>query len=125
MLIVSAFPIVNQLRNTMEKLTCRMHDDVSLELSDVLNYMRKFVDWYFFQVPTYGFGIAVSGGRDNPHFANGDPAIVVSDVLKQGPAEGKLLWVYCSCFVAIIDKIRFDVDQFELRLIESKFWLDQ
>ncbi|XP_067132749.1 tight junction protein ZO-1-like [Centruroides vittatus] len=42
------------------------------------------------RVPGYGFGIAVSGGRDNPHFANGDPAIAVSDVLKAGPAEGKL-----------------------------------
>lgn len=43
------------------------------------------------RVPGYGFGIAVSGGRDNPHFANGDPAIAISDVLKSGPAEGKLL----------------------------------
>ncbi|XP_064644896.1 tight junction protein ZO-1-like isoform X2 [Lineus longissimus] len=38
----------------------------------------------------YGFGIAVSGGRDNPHFASGDPSIAVSDVLKAGPAEGRL-----------------------------------
>lgn len=38
----------------------------------------------------YGFGIAVSGGRDNPHFANGDPSIAVSDVLKGGPAEERL-----------------------------------
>ncbi|CAH1790048.1 unnamed protein product [Owenia fusiformis] len=43
------------------------------------------------RVPSFGFGIAVSGGRDNPHFANGDPAIAISDVLKRGPAEGKLL----------------------------------
>lgn len=42
------------------------------------------------QVPGYGFGIAVSGGRDNPHFTNGDPSIAISDVLKAGPAEGKL-----------------------------------
>ncbi|XP_013406126.2 tight junction protein ZO-1-like isoform X4 [Lingula anatina] len=42
------------------------------------------------RVPGFGFGIAVSGGRDNPHFANGDPAIAISDVLKAGPAEGKL-----------------------------------
>ncbi|XP_050526254.1 tight junction protein ZO-1 isoform X2 [Daktulosphaira vitifoliae] len=52
--------------------------------------------WEFHQVtlnrvPGYGFGIAVSGGRDNPHFANGDPSIAVSDVLKSGPAEGKLM----------------------------------
>merc|ERR1719266_2915696 len=43
------------------------------------------------RVPGYGFGIAVSGGRDNPHFTNGDPSIAISDVLKAGPAEGKLL----------------------------------
>ncbi|XP_044740430.1 tight junction protein ZO-1 isoform X5 [Chrysoperla carnea] len=39
------------------------------------------------RVPGYGFGIAVSGGRDNPHFSSGDPSIAVSDVLTQGPAE--------------------------------------
>ncbi|VEN41951.1 unnamed protein product [Callosobruchus maculatus] len=39
------------------------------------------------RVPGYGFGIAVSGGRDNPHFASGDPSIAVSDVLAAGPAE--------------------------------------
>ncbi|OQV26205.1 Tight junction protein ZO-1 [Hypsibius exemplaris] len=42
------------------------------------------------KLPPYGFGIAVSGGRDNPHFENGDPSIAVSDVLKAGPAEGRL-----------------------------------
>lgn len=48
------------------------------------------------RVPGYGFGIAVSGGRDNPHFANGDPSIAVSDVLKGGPAEERLQYVnYC------------------------------
>ena len=42
------------------------------------------------RVPGYGFGIAVSGGRDNPHFMHGDPSIAISDVLKAGPAENKL-----------------------------------
>ncbi|KAH7945154.1 hypothetical protein HPB49_007184 [Dermacentor silvarum] len=42
------------------------------------------------RVPGYGFGIAVSGGRDNPHFTSGEPSIVISDVLRAGPAEGKL-----------------------------------
>ena len=45
---------------------------------------------FVIQVPGFGFGIAVSGGRDNPHFANGDPSIAISDVLKAGPAEGRL-----------------------------------
>lgn len=42
------------------------------------------------RVPGYGFGIAISGGRDNPHFVHGDTSIAVSDVLKAGPAEGRL-----------------------------------
>lgn len=45
------------------------------------------------RVPGYGFGIAVSGGRDNPHFASGDPSIAVSDVLASGPAERLLQYV--------------------------------
>lgn len=44
-------------------------------------------------MPGYGFGIAVSGGRDNPHFKNGDPSVAVSDVLPAGPAWGQLLSV--------------------------------
>ncbi|XP_073428345.1 tight junction protein 2-like isoform X2 [Dendrobates tinctorius] len=40
--------------------------------------------------PKKGFGIAVSGGRDNPHFNNGDNSIVISDVLQGGPADGRL-----------------------------------
>lgn len=38
----------------------------------------------------YLFSLVQSGGRDNPHFANGDPSIAVSDVLKGGPAEDRL-----------------------------------
>ncbi|XP_018099322.1 tight junction protein ZO-2 isoform X2 [Xenopus laevis] len=37
-----------------------------------------------------GFGIAVSGGKNNPHFENGEPSIVISDVLPGGPADGCL-----------------------------------
>ena len=67
------------------------------------NYSKTFlfqggerIAWEFHhvtlqRVPGYGFGIAVSGGRDNPHFTNGDPSIAISDVLKGGPAEGKLM----------------------------------
>lgn len=42
------------------------------------------------QAPGFGFGIAISGGRDNPHFQSGETSIVISDVLKGGPAEGLL-----------------------------------
>ncbi|XP_072373506.1 tight junction protein ZO-2a isoform X5 [Scyliorhinus torazame] len=37
-----------------------------------------------------GFGIAVSGGRDNPNFENGETSIIISDVLDGGPADGLL-----------------------------------
>ncbi|XP_013397105.1 glutamate receptor-interacting protein 1 [Lingula anatina] len=40
------------------------------------------------KVPVLGFGIAVSGGIDSPQ--NGDNSILISDVLKTGPANGKL-----------------------------------
>uniref|UniRef100_A0A673YV16 Tight junction protein 2a (zona occludens 2) n=1 Tax=Salmo trutta TaxID=8032 RepID=A0A673YV16_SALTR len=42
------------------------------------------------QDPKMGFGIAVSGGRDNPNEENGEMSIVVSDVLQGGPADGLL-----------------------------------
>ncbi|KAK2871451.1 hypothetical protein Q8A67_023978 [Cirrhinus molitorella] len=35
-----------------------------------------------------GFGLAVSGGRDNPNEESGETSIVVSDVLQGGPADG-------------------------------------
>lgn len=54
----------------------------------------KIVLFYFFVVVVKdskrGFGIAVSGGRDNPHFENGETSIVISDVLPGGPADGLL-----------------------------------
>ncbi|XP_008283389.1 tight junction protein ZO-2 [Stegastes partitus] len=37
-----------------------------------------------------GFGIAVSGGRDNPNVESGETSIIVSDVLQGGPADGLL-----------------------------------
>ncbi|XP_028270066.1 tight junction protein ZO-2-like [Parambassis ranga] len=38
-----------------------------------------------------GFGIAVSGGCDNPNVESGETSIFVSDVLRGGPAEGLLI----------------------------------
>ncbi|CAI5439527.1 unnamed protein product [Caenorhabditis angaria] len=42
------------------------------------------------RAPTLGFGIAISGGLDNPHFTSGDPVVVISDVVQNGPAWGLL-----------------------------------
>jgi len=41
-----------------------------------------------------GFGLAVSGGQDNPNMDNGETSIVICDVLQGSPADGLLLWVY-------------------------------
>lgn len=40
--------------------------------------------------PKVGFGFALSGGKDKPHPDSGDTAVVVSDVLPNGPAMGRL-----------------------------------
>ncbi|XP_043985702.1 tight junction protein ZO-3 isoform X2 [Gambusia affinis] len=40
--------------------------------------------------PKVGFGFALSGGKDKPHPDTGDTAVVVSDVLPNGPAMGRL-----------------------------------
>ncbi|KAG7476282.1 hypothetical protein MATL_G00081240 [Megalops atlanticus] len=40
--------------------------------------------------PKMGFGMAVSGGRDNPNAESGETSIIVSDVLQGGPADGLL-----------------------------------
>ena len=42
------------------------------------------------RAPGVGYGIAISGGRDNPGVHTGDPSIVISDVIRGGPAFNKL-----------------------------------
>lgn len=42
------------------------------------------------KMPDVGFGIAISGGRDNPGYHSGDTSIIISDVVKHGPAFNKL-----------------------------------
>ncbi|XP_069734028.1 tight junction protein ZO-3 [Phaenicophaeus curvirostris] len=40
--------------------------------------------------PQWGFGFAISGGRDRPNKVTGNTAVVVSDVVSGGPAVGQL-----------------------------------
>uniref|UniRef100_A0A671PPX6 Tight junction protein ZO-2-like n=1 Tax=Sinocyclocheilus anshuiensis TaxID=1608454 RepID=A0A671PPX6_9TELE len=56
---------------------------------------RECTRWHDFSVflsqdSKMGFGIAVSGGRDNPNVETGETSIIVSDVLPGGPADGLL-----------------------------------
>ena len=46
--------------------------------------------------PLYGFGFAISGGKDNPAALTGDTSIIVADVIKGGPAWKKLQVIYPS-----------------------------
>ncbi|XP_076812481.1 tight junction protein ZO-1-like isoform X3 [Clavelina lepadiformis] len=42
------------------------------------------------KAPGVGFGIAISGGRDNPGAQTGDTSIIISDVVRGGPAFERL-----------------------------------
>uniref|UniRef100_A0A8C1WT29 Tight junction protein 2b (zona occludens 2) n=1 Tax=Cyprinus carpio TaxID=7962 RepID=A0A8C1WT29_CYPCA len=57
-----------------------------------LHRTRPKIDFSLFllQDSKMGFGIAVSGGRDNPNVETGEMSIIVSDVLPGGPADGLL-----------------------------------
>lgn len=62
--------------------------------------INKF-SFFYLQDPKMGFGIAVSGGRDNPNEETGETSIVVSDVLQGGPADGLLLYVWFLIILVI------------------------
>ena len=82
-----------------------MVDEVTtlLELLDIINDGSLFwlkVIWqqhtYVLEkAPAFGFGIAVSGGVDNPAARTGDTSVIISDVVKGGPAWDKLQVFYC------------------------------
>uniref|UniRef100_A0A665TJA5 Tight junction protein 3 n=1 Tax=Echeneis naucrates TaxID=173247 RepID=A0A665TJA5_ECHNA len=59
---------------------------ISLLCAFFLSHLRIF----FLFDPKLGFGFALSGGKDKPHPDNGDTAVMVSDVLPNGPAMGRL-----------------------------------
>uniref|UniRef100_A0A8C9TSJ7 Tight junction protein 3 n=1 Tax=Scleropages formosus TaxID=113540 RepID=A0A8C9TSJ7_SCLFO len=57
--------------------------------------MEEMIIWEQYTVtlnkdPKMGFGLAISGGRDKPNPETGDTAVVVSDVVRNGPAAGRL-----------------------------------
>ncbi|XP_041420123.1 tight junction protein ZO-2 isoform X3 [Xenopus laevis] len=71
-----------------------MPSKMTVRFQDQASSMEELI-WEQFTVTLQkdskkGFGIAVSGGKDNPHFENGEPSIVISDVLPGGPADAFL-----------------------------------
>ncbi|XP_049431270.1 tight junction protein ZO-1 isoform X1 [Epinephelus fuscoguttatus] len=89
----------NQGKPSLRRIKGRIHRSKSLDSIDLLDSnsaaMEETVIWEqhtvtLHRAPGFGFGIAISGGRDNPHFQSGETSIVISDVLKGGPAEGLL-----------------------------------
>ncbi|XP_024150770.1 tight junction protein ZO-1 isoform X12 [Oryzias melastigma] len=90
---------VSQGKPSLRRIKGRIHRSKSLDSIDLLDSnsaaMEETVIWEQHTVTLhraagFGFGIAISGGRDNPHFQSGETSIVISDVLKGGPAEGLL-----------------------------------
>lgn len=57
----------------------------------ILFISALFIYLSSWQDPKVGFGFALSGGKDKPNLDTGDTAVVVSDVLPNGPAMGRLL----------------------------------
>ncbi|MEE6528235.1 hypothetical protein FKM82_030328 [Ascaphus truei] len=49
--------------------------------------------------PRKGFGIAISGGRDRPSGVDGNNSVIVSDVVRGGPADGRLQTRDCIVMV--------------------------
>ncbi|XP_059366648.1 tight junction protein ZO-1-like isoform X11 [Carassius carassius] len=89
----------SQGKPSLRRIKGRIHRSKSLDSIDLLDCnsttMEETVIWEqhtvtLLRAPGFGFGIAISGGRDNPHFQSGETSIVISDVLKGGPAEGLL-----------------------------------
>ncbi|CAL8246788.1 unnamed protein product [Lota lota] len=89
---------MSQGKPSLRRIKGRIHRSKSLDSMDLLDSsaaMEETVIWEqhtvtLHRAPGFGFGIAISGGRDNPHFQSGETSIVISDVLKGGPAEGQL-----------------------------------
>ncbi|XP_061887202.1 tight junction protein ZO-1 isoform X16 [Entelurus aequoreus] len=90
---------MSQGKPSLRRIKGRIHRSKSLDSMDLLDAnsaaMEETVIWEqhtvtLHRAPGFGFGIAISGGRDNPHFQSGETSIVISDVLKGGPAEGLL-----------------------------------
>ncbi|XP_047219992.1 tight junction protein ZO-1 isoform X8 [Girardinichthys multiradiatus] len=90
---------LSQAKPSLRRIKGRIHRSKSLDSMDLLDSnsaaMEETVIWEqhtvtLHRAPGFGFGIAISGGRDNPHFQSGETSIVISDVLKGGPAEGQL-----------------------------------
>ncbi|XP_036816628.1 tight junction protein ZO-1 isoform X4 [Oncorhynchus mykiss] len=95
----SSVSSIHQAQPSLRKIKGRIHRSKSLDSIDLLDSnsaaMEETVIWEqhtvaLHRAPGFGFGIAISGGRDNPHFQSGETSIVISDVLKGGPAEGLL-----------------------------------
>ncbi|XP_053127881.1 tight junction protein ZO-1 isoform X5 [Hemicordylus capensis] len=90
---------ISQGKPSLRRIKGRIHRSKSLDSLDFCEFnsttMEETAIWEqhtvtLHRAPGFGFGIAISGGRDNPHFQSGETSIVISDVLKGGPAEGLL-----------------------------------
>ncbi|XP_073419152.1 tight junction protein ZO-3 isoform X2 [Dendrobates tinctorius] len=83
------------------------HRSYTLQLAGIctaVSEMEEMTIWEQYTVtlardPRRGFGIAISGGRDRPSRTNGDNSVIVSDVVRGGPADGRLQTRDCIVMV--------------------------
>ncbi|GMT28474.1 hypothetical protein PFISCL1PPCAC_19771 [Pristionchus fissidentatus] len=65
-----------------------VEDDSSSMASSAVGWQLLSVSLH--RAAQLGFGIAISGGIDNPLFTSGEGTVVISDVVPNGPASGLL-----------------------------------
>ncbi|CBY21340.1 unnamed protein product [Oikopleura dioica] len=66
----------------------RLYESGQMEMVDEVIWQQH--TYVLEKMPAFGFGIAVSGGIDNPTARTGDTSVMISDVVKNGPAWDKL-----------------------------------
>lgn len=78
-----------------------MIDNISNKRKKKL-FNHLLLRFFFLQSPLHGFGISISGGNNENkfndikrnHFQDENQSLIVCEVIKNGPAVGKLLYVY-------------------------------
>ena len=72
------------------RIRSRILDIIEKRLITLVQVIWQQHTYVLEKAPAFGFGIAVSGGVDNPAARTGDTSVIISDVVKGGPAWDKL-----------------------------------
>ena len=66
------------------------HTNFTLRMSQLRNQGEVSKTIILKRNPLYGLGFAISDGKDNPAVLSGDTSLIISDVIKGGPAWNRL-----------------------------------